>query len=56
MGVIHEHLGLGVGGLSGMGLLGGDFIDGWKHAWVDDACIVKECSIDGLDALDACGI
>ena len=42
MGVIHEHLGLGIGGLCGLGLLGGDFIDSWEHAWVDGACIVKE--------------
>ena len=56
MGVIHEHLGLGVGSFSGMSLLGGDFIDGRKHAWVDAACIVKECSIDRLDALGARGM
>ena len=56
MRVIHEHLGFCVGGLRGLGLLGGDFIDDREHAWVNGACIVGEGFIDRLGVFDTFGI
>ena len=56
MSIIHEHLGLFVGGLGGLGLQSGDSIDGREHTWVDGACIVEEGAIDGLHVFDAISI
>jgi hypothetical protein len=48
--VIHEHRGF-VDRCGGRGsLLGGDFVECDKDAWVNTATIVHEGSVDGLDS------